>query len=314
MARERAGRGRALSRLFNQPVLCQRHPVSKRVLRPIIAEVAVLVVTLSAGCAGPATMSTRMTRAPMLLGPVTCIGCPPSPPPQYSGPPPIVVPAASTTMAAGGNGMTTTSASNIRPAIGRNIERIVPDPCRTDIRVSRLDAKAYGVFAVFFGMSKVDMVLEAYPTDVPSGVLRAYISPRAGAAAAPWSRASRADRLGAPLMRTPLPLFVPALVALAAAGLSGCAGARVTVSADRARYPISFSGSVRDANGELRLRSSLVKVGDLSADGTRLGFLYSGLTPGSSYDISDAVNTQVDAAHGEAVVYLTVTVSDGCNG
>jgi hypothetical protein len=72
-------------------------------------------------------------------------------------------------MAGGGNGMTATSASNVRPAIGRNIERIVPDPCRTDIRVSRLDAKAYGVFAVFFGMSKVDMVLEAYPTDVPSG-------------------------------------------------------------------------------------------------------------------------------------------------
>ena len=114
-------------------------------------------------------------------------------------------------------------------------------------------------------------------------------------------------------MRMPLGRFVLALVALAAAGLSGCAGARVTVSADRARYPISFSGSVRDANGELRLRSSLVKVGDLSADGTRLGFLYSGLMPGSSYDISDAVNTQVDAAHGEAVVYLTVTVSDGCN-
>ncbi|HEY4183916.1 MAG TPA: hypothetical protein VGP07_02560 [Polyangia bacterium] len=76
-------------------------------------------------------------------------------------------------MASGGTGMTATSFSNVRPAIGRNIERIVPDPCRTDIRVSRLDAKAYGVFAVFFGMSKAEMVLEAYPTDVPSGVCAA---------------------------------------------------------------------------------------------------------------------------------------------
>ena len=53
-----------------------------------------------------------------------------------------------------------------------------------------------------------------------------------------------------------------------------------------------------------------MKVGDLNADGTRLGFLYSGVTPRADYDISDAVNAQVEAAGGEAVVYLTVIVSD----
>jgi len=104
-----------------------------------------------------------------------------------------------------------------------------------------------------------------------------------------------------------------AVAALFIAFTAGCAGARVNVTAERARYPISFSGSVRDASGVLRLRSSLVKVGELTADGTRLGILYSGVTPRSDYDISDDVNAQVEAARGEAIVYLTVTVSDSCN-
>jgi hypothetical protein len=103
------------------------------------------------------------------------------------------------------------------------------------------------------------------------------------------------------------------IAALVVALFAGCAGARVSVTAERARYPISFSGSVRDANGELRPRSSLVKVGELAASQTRMGFFYSGATPRSSYDISDEVNAQVEAAHGEAVVYLTITVSDSCN-
>lgn len=89
---------------------------------------------------------------------------------------------------------------------------------------------------------------------------------------------------------------MPAVAAFFIAFTAGCAGARVTVTAERARYPISFSGSVRDANGELRLRSSLVKVGELTADDTRLGILYSGVTPRSHFDISDAVNAQVEAA------------------
>lgn len=61
-------------------------------------------------------------------------------------------------------------------------------------------------------------------------------------------------------------------------------------------------------------RSSLVKVGDLSADGPRLGFVNSGLTAGLPFDISDAVNTQVDAAHSETAANPTVRVFDGCNG
>jgi len=59
--------------------------------------------------------------------------------------------------------------SKLRLAIGQNIEPVVPDPCRADTRVSVLDAKACGVFALVFAMSKVDRILEAYPAAVPSG-------------------------------------------------------------------------------------------------------------------------------------------------
>jgi hypothetical protein len=138
----------------------------ERVLAPLLI---LLAAALAGNCAGSTTMSTRMTRVPMLLGPVACIGCPPSPAPQWNGPPPIVVPSAATVMASGGGGITTRSDSHIRPTIGLGIGSFVPDPCRADVRVSRLSASAYGVFALFFFMSKVEMTLEGYPLELPSG-------------------------------------------------------------------------------------------------------------------------------------------------
>jgi hypothetical protein len=92
----------------------------------------------------------------------------------------------------------------------------------------------------------------------------------------------------------------------------GCAGARVTVSADRARYPMSLSGTVRDEGGLLHDGATLRKVGRLSVQRTPVGFVYSTANAPSSYDISDAVNVQVASAGGEAVVNLAVSVSDAC--
>lgn len=93
---------------------------------------------------------------------------------------------------------------------------------------------------------------------------------------------------------------------------SACAGARLNVTANRAAYPISMSGCVRDNTGRLYERRELQTVGQLVSDGSRVGFLYSMLTLPSRYDISDEVNAQVAAANGEAVVDLNVTVTPGC--
>jgi hypothetical protein len=99
------------------------------------------------------------------------------------------------------------------------------------------------------------------------------------------------------------------LVALAA---SGCAGARVNVTANRARYPLSFSPVVRDASGRPYDARNLMKVGWLDVRKTTPGFVYSALTVPPTRDFSDEINAQVAAAGGEAVVDLTVTVAGGC--
>ena len=97
------------------------------------------------------------------------------------------------------------------------------------------------------------------------------------------------------------------------AALAGCAGAHVEITARESRYTISMSEVIRDRDGRVYDRSSLEAVGRLYADRTRVGVLYSALTPLSTFDISDAVNGQVAAVGGEAVIGLTVSASDGCD-
>jgi len=103
------------------------------------------------------------------------------------------------------------------------------------------------------------------------------------------------------------------LASLLAVAVGGCAGASVEVTAVRAAYPISLSGTVRDDHGVLLDARSLARVADFQVAKTRVGILYSGLTPASTFDISDEVNAQVAAAHGEAVVHLGVTVTGDCD-
>jgi hypothetical protein len=103
-----------------------------------------------------------------------------------------------------------------------------------------------------------------------------------------------------------------ALLLLGALGAAGCAGARVRVTADRARYPLSLSPVVRDASGRPYDARTLVKVGWLDIRKTTPGFVYSALTLPPTRDFSDEINAQVAAAGGEAVVGLTFSIAGGC--
>jgi hypothetical protein len=103
------------------------------------------------------------------------------------------------------------------------------------------------------------------------------------------------------------------LVPLAALVGSGCAGARVNVTADHARYPLSLSPVVRDANGRPYDSRTLIKVGWLDVRKTTPGFVYWRMTIPPSRDFSDEINAQVAAAGGEAVVGLTISTSWGCD-
>jgi hypothetical protein len=110
----------------------------------------------------------------------------------------------------------------------------------------------------------------------------------------------------------PAALTTRGLLLLGALAASGCAGARVDLTADHASYPLSLSQVVRDASGRPYDARTLVKVGWLDVRKTTPGFVYSALTVPPTRDFSDEINAQVAAAGGEAVVGLTVSIAGGC--
>jgi hypothetical protein len=111
-----------------------------------------------------------------------------------------------------------------------------------------------------------------------------------------------------------VPLAVTRLAAALVCTLvsAGCAGARVNVKADRARYPLSLSPVVRGGSGRLYDARTLVKVGWLDVSKTTPGFVYSALTVPPTRDFSEEINAQVTAVGGEAVVDLTISISGSC--
>ncbi len=87
--------------------------------------------------------------------------------------------------------------------------------------------------------------------------------------------------------------------------LGGCAGASYSVSADRLKYPASLSPALQDGRGKtLSLDDDLQPAGDFSFSRTSVGFLY-GMT-GTTIDLSDDLNREVEARRGEGIVRLAL--------
>lgn len=87
--------------------------------------------------------------------------------------------------------------------------------------------------------------------------------------------------------------------------LAGCAGARYRISADRLMYPVSLSPVLPDGQGKpLYLNEDLQPVGEFSFSRTSVGYLY-GMT-GTSIDISDNLNGEVERRQGEGIVRLSL--------
>lgn len=97
-----------------------------------------------------------------------------------------------------------------------------------------------------------------------------------------------------------------AALALLAAFAMGCAGARTTVVADSASYPLSLSRAVRDAKGEIVTQDRVVKVGTFEDETMVWGLLYSAIRLNPRTDISTAANEQIAAVAGDAVVNLRI--------
>lgn len=94
------------------------------------------------------------------------------------------------------------------------------------------------------------------------------------------------------------------MVAVAAAG---CAGARTSVEAPGAKYPISMSRGVRDADGTLVPAERRKIVGRFETHRKAWGLVYALVPLTPSKDLSDDLNAQVAAAHGDAVIDLAVS-------
>lgn len=104
-----------------------------------------------------------------------------------------------------------------------------------------------------------------------------------------------------------------ALMAVACSLGAGCAGARTDIVAPAAQYPVSLSKGVRDADGTMVPEERKVTVATFHQDRTAWGTFYSAAKLTPKTDISQAINQQVRAAGGDAVVNLRVA-SVHCRG
>lgn len=113
-------------------------------------------------------MSAQGAPVPVLIGPVACIGCPPS---GAEGVrlAPLQDRSLMRYMGAGGIGITTNSFEKGSATLGRKVAAVVRDPCRVDVHVSKLTGRAVGVFAVIFAMTSVEVRIDAMATLVPNG-------------------------------------------------------------------------------------------------------------------------------------------------
>jgi hypothetical protein len=108
-------------------------------------------------------MHAYEARVPVLVGPIPCIGCAPAPPPP--GPPQIKDESRASFFGASSSGMNSPRISYVevrdaQPTITSQTHAAFPDPCRADVRVTKIDASALG-FDFGFVYAEVVVALQA---------------------------------------------------------------------------------------------------------------------------------------------------------
>jgi hypothetical protein len=140
------------------------HAGANRRRASIFAMAGATVVLSGLGCQAT-TMSAASAGTPILIGPIACIGCAPTQPPSLSGEVPVVDSSSIQFMAAPNAWAWT----RVRPSMGRKTQDRVADRCRVDFQISSLHARAYGVWALFFAMTSVEVEVRATPRAVAGG-------------------------------------------------------------------------------------------------------------------------------------------------
>jgi hypothetical protein len=162
---------------------------------------------LGAGCVA-ASMSARHARAPVLLDPVACIGCSPTPEPA-----PAASPGAAPITDVTDRWSSTTyvlysaisSGGGKAPELDLKTERALDDVCRSDVRLAKIHATSFGIDAFLFFRTSASIEVQGFPNPVGAGVC----GPR------PWPYSGPRglvlyDQPPPPPVPVPVPVPVPA--------------------------------------------------------------------------------------------------------
>jgi hypothetical protein len=131
---------------------------------------AVLLLGLSLAACTATAMTARNARVPVMVGPVACIGCAAAAPPAA----PPVAPIADAVGRRGGYlwlpflGDVDFFGAN-GPEIDLKADSLAPDACRTEIHLSKIGARSFGVVALLYAKVEQSVNIAGEILSVPSG-------------------------------------------------------------------------------------------------------------------------------------------------
>ncbi len=91
---------------------------------------------------------------------------------------------------------------------------------------------------------------------------------------------------------------------LSLGALSGCAGARSSLSLPASHYPVSLSDGMLGPNRELLAAGEMETVSHFHETRTAWSTFYALVPFTPRLDLSESINAQIAAAHGDAIVRL----------
>jgi hypothetical protein len=159
--------------------------------RAFVAFLPLWVVT-SVGCAST-TQSARFSRAPVMVGPVPCVGC--AARKEKPKGDPAFIDESGISSWAFSTGFTTHSGFSIDPSKLNEKTASVVDPCRAEVALREIRASAFGLWplVVLYESSSTylagdfravpngscDMTIERWPLSGPQGISWPYVKPPA---------------------------------------------------------------------------------------------------------------------------------------
>jgi hypothetical protein len=139
-----------------------------------------LIVSSAAGC-GSVWMSAQWARAPVTFGPVACIDCAATAPLPLPAPRERIRDSAIRARTEGGENVSAAHTSSRGHQLDSKVNAAVPDPCRGEVRLSKVTATSFG--SLF--RSSLGVHVEGAPEEVPGGTCAPAVAVPPPAASTP---------------------------------------------------------------------------------------------------------------------------------